>query len=141
MANKITLKQFVAAQKEAAAAGAIIPGYLVELKADGELQAHSTGAGDINSLYIAKADDYIGKGIDEDYASGDQVRYEVGHNGEEYNMLLAVGESVTKDDLLESAGDGTLQADTGSAARLKAAETVDNSGGSEAVRIKVEVIK
>ena len=141
MANKITLKQFVAAQKEAAAAGAIIPGYLVELKADGELQAHSTAAGDINGLYVAKAEDYIGNTIDEEYSAGDQVRYEVGHNGEEYNMLLAAGESVTKEDLLESAGDGTLQADTGSAARLKAVEVVDNSGGSEPTRIKVEVIK
>lgn len=153
--NKITLKQYVEAQKEAPAAIEVTPGELLEETSAGEVQPHSTAGGNCVPL-IAKVEGYIGKNIDETYAAGDQVRYEAGHTGEEYHMFLAAGENVSQGDLLESAGNGAFQAHTPqsvdeggtatytiyqNAARFKAAESVDNSGGAEAVRIKVEVIK
>lgn len=152
MPNKITLKQFVATQKEAPAAAVITPGELLEETSAGKVQPHSSAGGNCVPL-IPKAEDYIGNNIDESYSADDQVRYEVGYPGEEYYMFLAAGENVAEGDLLESNGAGAFQAHTlptasgdssdiyVDAARFKAAEVVDNSGGAEPIRIKVEVVK
>ncbi|MCK8824725.1 hypothetical protein [Fuchsiella alkaliacetigena] len=149
--KKIHIKQYVDCQKEAPAAAEITPGELLE-EVDGKVQPHSS-AGENCIPLVAKEEGYIGRSIDETYSEDDQVRYEVGHTGERFYMLLGAGEDVGKDDLLESAGNGALQAhdeptaDGDSsviqvdAARFKAVEAVDNSGETEKTRIRVEVIK
>jgi len=94
-----------------------------------------------------------GKGIDDDYAADDHVEYVTARTGVEVYALLAAGESVTVDDPLESAGNGKLALHTGSddadttatqtyydgAVVGHALEAVDNSGGSNPVRVRVEV--
>lgn len=96
-------------QKEALAnAAGIKPGHLVELMSTGKLRVHAT-AGAQCQRGFALENNLIGDGIDDAYASGDNVIYEVFPPGCEVNAFIDVGENITKGDLLISSGDGSLK--------------------------------
>lgn len=94
-----------------------------------------------------------GKGIDEDYPTDDAVEYRTCQTGDVVYTFINTGENASIDDPLESAGNGSLSVHTGSsdadttstqtyydgAVVGHALESVDNSGGSSPVRIRVEV--
>lgn len=134
--------------KEGLADEAITPGALLERTATG-FANHGTAAGNAAASF-ADINPEIGRGLDTDYADGDQIRVAFCAPGVEVNALVAAGaDAITAGDYLESAGDGTLRlvatdTDTPQGLRegivARALEAVDNSGGGSAVRIKVEVV-
>lgn len=138
---------FIHNERLAAAGSAIVPGMLVE-ETGGEVQEHSTAAGNAQKLF-ALANLANGNTIDDAYAVGDTVRYGAAHSGQEaYALLAAAATAVTDGAALESAGDGTLRIQTANAATSNAErdgvvayamEAVDNSGGGSTARIKVRV--
>lgn len=126
-------------QHEGTALGTITPGMLVE-RAAGGVQAHST-AGDVANTSFANEYALTGGTIDRDYILDDQVIFTSYNPGSGVYALLADGENAAEAALLASNGDGTLAvAGDDEVAVAQAVEAVDNSGGSDAVRIRVEVI-
>ena len=143
----ITLKGH-GCRKEGLASEAISAGHLVEFGGSADLQKHSTAAGTARKCF-ALENDLVGGGIDDAYASGDQVQTAVFMSGcEVYALVAASAPAIAKGDALESAGDGTLRkaatdAATDTTQRNSivgyALEAVDNSGGGAPARIRVEV--
>lgn len=128
-------------KKERTAGSALTPGYLVERNSSGEVVPHGTAAGtEVTPAFHVPGP--AGQDIDTDSPSGSNAHYRVCSNGVEVYAWLAAGENVSEDQVLESAGDGTLQADTAAGADfpVRTLEGVDNSGATSAARIKVEVI-
>lgn len=127
-------------QHEAIALGAITPGMLVE-RAAGGVQACTADGAPANTAF---ANEYAltGRGIDDAYATDDQVIFTTyGPGAGVYALVAAGAAAITEGALLSSAGDGTLEAaGTDVVAIAQALEAVDNSGGGSAVRIKVEII-
>jgi hypothetical protein len=126
-------------QRELVAGGSITPGMLVERNSSGVLVAHA-GAGLAAQAAFAVENEAVGRGIDDAYASGDQVPYRIFAEGHQVYAILAAGQNVSKDALLQSAGNG----------RLSAAATADNvvaialeavDATSAAKRIRVEICK
>lgn len=138
------------------------PGELVEFASDGRVQPHSSapdlnGNGSALPRFAIEARD-LGKGIDDTYTydsnddEGENCRYARPSPGTKVQAWLAAGENVNDGDSLESAGNGALQQHTGldpagdgtdtiadNLVVAEADESVDNSGGSDAVRIWVTV--
>jgi hypothetical protein len=141
-------------QKEAAAGGTITPGHLVQYSAADTVTVHGTAGGNARKAF-AREWDIQGKGIDNDYSSGERVMYYVCRPGDEVYALVAAGASaISVGDALESAGDGTLRKKAATTIDATATttyteyedsvvgyakEAVNNSGGSSEARIKVEV--
>src|SRR3990172_11598410 len=94
--------------KERKANAAITPGDLVELMSTGNIRRHATLGGAAQRAFALESD-LIGKGINDDYAAGESVRYGVFLPGSEAFPLLVAGESCSIGDFLESAGNGKLQ--------------------------------
>lgn len=144
-------------------AGTITPGMLCVDNSSGNLIAHNVVSGK-GPWKIAIEDALQGKTIDDNYVSGDLVRFHHPRPGNWYYMLLKAGENVAIGDKAVSAGDGTLQkgvagqpdlsawnagtdptaaqataiggAVAGMVGRFK--EAVNNTGGTP-VRIRVEI--
>ena len=91
------------------AAAAITPGMLVELTSAGKVQAHSTAGGNAQRMF-AFEDELQGKGINDAYATDDKVQVWVCRPGDQVYAILPDGQNIAVGDLLESAGDGMLQA-------------------------------
>ncbi len=135
-------------RKEAAAGGVITPGHLIEKSSTGTVVVHNSGADNAMKLFAVE-NDLVGKGIDDDYASGDNVLYEACHSGMEVFALVIDGTAaILQAAFLESDGAGGVQTAVADAAtdtdqRIaiigQALEAVDNSGGGAPVRIKMEV--
>ena len=135
-------------RKEGIASEAITPGHLVEFGGSNDLQKHGTAAGNARKAFAVE-NDLIGDGINDAYATGEQVQYNVFQSGDEVYALVADGATaITKGAGVESAGDGTVRITSTSSATSDlerdgivgyALEAVDNSGGGSAVRIRIEV--
>lgn len=128
-------------KNERTAGGNLTPGYLVERNASGEVIPHATAAGtDVTPAFHVPGP--AGQDIDTDTPSGSNAHYRVAQPGVKVYALLATGENVAEDEKLESAGDGTLQADSAGGADfpVRTLEAVDASGASDPVRVEVEVI-
>jgi hypothetical protein len=123
--------------KERAAGGAITPGHLIEKNASDEVVVHATAAGAVAQTAFALEDQAQGRGIDDAYAAGERVVYQVFTPGEEVYAILENGANVAIGAALESNGAGELQARTTGQVVAFALEAVNASGG--ATRIKVEV--
>jgi hypothetical protein len=144
-------KEYPLAPLDASGNGAITPGMLVELTA-GEVRPHSSQAGDVAPTMIAveglnlDASSITMGDIDTDYDDDNgAVKVWFPKSGSEAYMLLGAGANVSKHGLLQSASDGYLMAYNASSptprrAVARALEDKNNSAGSAAVRIKVEVI-
>lgn len=124
-------------RKEGEASEAITPGMLIEFGGSADVQKHSTVGGQARRAF-ALENDLIGKGVDDAYAAGDVVQYGVFVPGAEVYAKLTGGETCTKGDALESAGNGLLQVSStpveGSIVAW-ALETVSVAGS----RVKAEV--
>lgn len=155
-------------RKDGVANAAISPGELLEVAGLTDtgvdtaplLQPHSA-APDLNGNgsalpRFALENSHTGGGLADDYAVDDAVDYKVMEPGDEVYAFLAAGEVASPDDPMESAGNGALAVHTGASTTGDgtgtasedvaddvvvgyAMESVDNSGGAEPVRVRVEV--
>lgn len=145
MPKTISLKgEFI--RKEGIASGVITPGHLIEFGGSNDVQVSDT-AGEPCRKAFALENDLVGKGIDDDYASGEVVQYGVFPPGAEVYAWLDDDQTVNKGDPLSSNGNGRLQA--AQAFDFSPHKIADyivafaledvSGGGSLPVRIKVEV--
>lgn len=126
--------------------GAVEAGMLLAETANG-VAPHATAAGVVHQVLIAK--DMRGRGFELGgaYPSGDLITVLKANGGADLTLLLDAGENVTDDTKLVSNGNGYLRAfdsaagDTETAVVALASEAVDNSAGTEAVGIDVEVAR
>lgn len=118
----------------------VTPGMLVTRTATG-VRPHNV-AGATATPTFAVENGAVGRGIDDAYTVGEQCIYKAYAVGSGVNALAhAGGAAIAVGAFLKSAGDGTLElAGDDEVAVAQALEAVDNSGGSSAVRIAVEVI-
>ena len=72
------------------------------------IPAHSTEHGNVLPMFAVE-DALQGRGIDDDYSSGDKVRCWTPLRGDVVNAILEDGEAVSIGDFLESNGSGYLQ--------------------------------
>jgi hypothetical protein len=105
----IKIKNYSNIFEEYTAAGAIIPGMLIELIAAGTVQAHGTASGSALPMFPLE-DEFQGKTINDAYSAGDIIpQVWIPGRGDQVFALLDDGENVIKGDFLESAGNGFLQ--------------------------------
>ena len=151
MAKKsIILKDFLKVFEEYEAAGTITPGMLIEYTSAGKVQAHSSAGANVIPM-LALEDELQGNDIDDDYSSGDQVQCWIPQRGAQALLMVADGQDISVGDLLESDGNGKVQAHAADSAGTlypkqivgEALEAVDMSGSSAADpsgRIKVRIL-
>ena len=114
--NTILLRNIDTFLKEAPGNGTITPGDFLERATDGDFQRQST-SGQPGPILIALENDLEGDGIDDDYASGDNIRAAYLRPGDEVYAFVAASAAaiVIGDELVfdGAAGvkKGTLQAD------------------------------
>ena len=126
--NTVILKDYLKIREEYEAAAAITPGYLIEMTSAGKVQAHSSAGQNMIHMF-ALEDELQGNGISDAYSSGDQVQCWIPQRGDQVYALLDDGESVTKGDFLESAGNGNLQKYTADTEAIG----VNSSGNVESI--------
>jgi hypothetical protein len=138
MAYTIKIKKYSDHIEEIAAGGTITPGHLIAEGSAGTVVVHAS-AGQNAIPMFALEDELQGKAITDNYASGDQVQCWIPYRGDQVYAILADGEDIAIGDLLESAGDGTLQKHVASSAGAveyplavvaQATEAVDMSGSA-----------
>lgn len=154
-AKKIVLKATGAEQYGGALADATItPGDLIKRTATGVIR-HATAAGNAMPMFAVNSADQ-NRGIDSDYASGEDVPFVIAQRGAQiYGVVAASAAAIAVGDYLESNGAGGLRkhtaqavAEGGSASYsiqangpiAIALEAVDNSGGGTKVRIRAEIL-
>lgn len=127
-------------RKEGKAQGAITPGDFIERASDGDFIRH-TAVG-TNSLLYAVENTSNGGGIDDDYATGDNVLANYAQSGDEvYGFVAASAVAIVIGDPLEFDGAGGFKKDAdGSNTQAYALTAVDNSAGGSKARIKVEIL-
>lgn len=132
--------QSVTRDKEGQAGEALKPCTLVDASVRSNVVKHGT-LGAKTPVAVVLERDWVGQGVeDTTIPSGDNFKWRVFRTGEEVLMLLKAGESVAEGASLESAGNGELQAVSTGTALVQARETIDNSTGTDATFIKVEVL-
>jgi hypothetical protein len=144
MASKrsVVLKGSPQVSEQGVASATVKPGYLVKGVSS---VAHQTSTTKVPKAFAMERDE-LGAGIDNAhqgsgtvsafYASGDRVKVGVFYAGCEVTAFVASGQNITEDDLLESAGDGTLsEGSTNPIAR--AMETLGAVTTTTAVRVQL----
>jgi hypothetical protein len=140
MANRVILLMGQPIQNEdAAAAEAITPGQLVALNGSGLVIKQAT-ASIATSRTFAMERDEMGNDIDTDYAIGDTVKVGAFHQGERVLGFIASGQNISVGDMLESAGGGNLKVFGSGVVLAKALESVNNTAGPGAARIRLEIV-
>lgn len=91
-----------------AASEAITPGHLVERQAASTVRKHAT-AGGATALLIALEREEMGRGVEVDYAIGDQVKVGAFGPGTRFAGYIASGQNLNIGDKVESAGNGTFR--------------------------------
>lgn len=147
--------------KSAPCTDACFPGDLLEGDAQGRLHLHPLRGGSAGRRLFAVEND-MGGGIDTAWMAGDTVNYVVARPGDEINARVApYARAIAANDLLVSAGDGTLEWDNRQQSLVdgpldeqpgydipagksvgnigRALEAVDNSAGAAASRLRIEV--
>jgi len=127
--------------EEGRAASTIKPGMLIKMNSAGNLIPHGT-AGGVAEKSFALEDALQGRGIDDNYASGELVSYALQSPGDVVFAFLSAGEHATPDEFLTSNGDGTLKVAGGSDNRIAAAlEEMDLSDTSDVdTRMRVRIL-
>jgi hypothetical protein len=115
---------------EGIAAEEVKPGHLAAFDSNGKLIKHATAGGNAQARFVVEQE-FIGDGIDEAYAAGDQVQFVVGRPGDEIYGFIAASQTIKKGDPLESNGAGLLRKHTEPA--------VDEDGSAE-VTVYVDAI-
>lgn len=110
MSNKHTIKleNFSDIFEEYAAAATVTPGDLLMLTSAGKVQRHNAAGQNVLPRFAVE-DELQGKGIDDNYASGNQVNTWIPQRGDVVNVTLEDGETVVIGDYAESAGNGHVQ--------------------------------
>ena len=123
MAKSVIIKNYLKVFEEYKAAGAITPGFLIELTSAGTVQAASEEGGTVLPMFAIE-DELQGKTITDNYAQHDVVQCWIPQRGDIVNAILKQGETVVIGDYLVSKGDGTLK-------KYSARElTADDSGAT-----------
>lgn len=136
MAKKvIALKGQPILNEDGVAGEAITPGHLV--KGVDTILKHAT-AGGVAMKNFAMERDEMGKTIDDAYAINDTVKVGSFHAGMRVNALIASGQNITKDDFMESAGNGTLRKFASGTILGRALETT--GAVTATTRLTVEII-
>lgn len=151
--NTIKLKNYLNIFEEYVASGEIYPGMLLNFSAANTVRAHNDDAPANACLPMFALEDALqGKGIDDEYVSGDPVNVWIPTRGDEVYAILEDGQNIAVGDFLESNGAGYLQKFTsGNGAIAVALEALDLSGSTgledssetplgTARRIKVKMI-
>lgn len=121
--------------EDGAAAAAITPGYLVDGIAS--IAVHSSAGAAVQRSFALERNE-LGKDIDDAYASGDYVKVGVFKPGERVLAWVASGQTITANDRLESAGNGTLRALASGVCLGRALETL--GAVTVLTRVRVEII-
>ena len=109
--------------RQGVANAALTPGMLIEQMSTGKFRKHGTAGGVKPSPLFAREEEYVGGGIDTEYAADDSLPYVVAHPGAQVYAVVAAGAAaIVIGDLLESDGAGGVRKCT--------AYLTDNSGGT-----------
>lgn len=133
-------------ENTAEAATEILPGMLLKINSDDKVIAHDE-AGGIAERIFALENFVVGTAKGIVYTPGERVPYALASRGTYVNALLAPGESVEIGNFLQPGGDGALALIPGAVSESDQAgtfigtarEEVDNSLGSDPVRILVRI--
>ena len=120
--NTIKLIKYSDVIREHVAHAAIIPGALLSLNSDNEVLNHATAGGNVVPIMFALEDELQGKGINDNYAAGDQVQVWLPKAGDVVYALLNDDDTFSIGDLVESDGYGKV--------RVHAADPGDSTTGS-----------
>lgn len=140
MPRTVNLKgEFV--QKERQANAAITPGDLIELMSTGKVRRHA-GLGTAAQRAFALENDVIGRGITDDYAQNEVVKYGVFAPGAEVYAWMDINESCNIGDFLESNGTGKLQVASTPVEGTHVGIALEQitGGGGVAKRVKIEIV-
>jgi hypothetical protein len=134
----IVLKSLYGRKDEGRAAEAVTPGHLIDLDVNLKVVKHATAAAVANVLpRFAIEDGLAGKTIEDAYAANDLVFLHYAQEGDEIYALLDAGENVAANAVLESAGNGNLQAVTTGRAIAKTLEAVDATAATKRVKVQI----
>lgn len=146
--NTIKVKKYSDVIEEYEAGGAITPGHLIALNSAGKVVVHAGAQANVLPMF-ALEDELQGNGIDDAYASGDQVQCWIPYRGDIVYALLEDGQDVNIGDFLVSSGTGTLTVASDESAGPtevivgQALEAVDLSGSANLTadgRILIRII-
>lgn len=123
--------------------GAVKPGHLLTKLSTGKVDGHSSSGGAVNPIMVAFEDGLRGdRDVFDAYAADDIVPYGVPQRGDIIQMWLpAAATAVVVGSLLMSNGDGNVALRTSTNVVIGTAEeAIDNSAGSDPVRIAVKIV-
>jgi len=123
---------------EAKAGGAITPGHILALGADGVVSVSGASAATRIPTLVARENEVVGGGIDDAYAAADRVLYYHLRPGDEFYGILATGANVATGAALTYSA-GVLAAAGGNYVIAQAMEAVNNTTGAP-VRIRARAI-
>lgn len=129
---KVRTSNFLVEKEEGVVAEAFYPGHLLEWNSDKELIKHDSSGGHCAPLMVALEDVYQGNGVDTVYVVDDVAIALICKPGAFINVRVKDGENITVGDILESAGDGTVQAYTSGTPLGTAMSACDMSSSSAA---------
>jgi len=122
------------------AEGAIRPGMLISPNSAGKAVPHPTAAGKTAAVF-ARENSLVGKSIDDNYVQGDTVLSWEARTGDWIYALIEPSSNVAIGALLESNGEGLLQAQSGNFSLARALEAVNSTGGpATGTRIRVSIL-
>lgn len=122
------------------AEGQIKPGMLLNVDNQGRFIPHAVAAGQASAIF-ARENSLAGRSIDQNYVQHDTVLAWNAQSGDWIYALLETGNNVALGALLESNGEGLLQAQSGNFSVARALEAVNATGGpATGTRIRVEVL-
>lgn len=125
--------------EDSQASEAITPGHLVEIHSTSSIRRHATAAGAAARNFALDRVE-LGDDIDTPYAIGDTVKVGAFPPGSRVNAIIASGQNIARGAFLESAGDGTLRVYASGVRLGVALESVNNSAGPSAARLRTEVL-
>lgn len=136
----ILLSNCYALQREGKTAGVVRPGMLLNIRNQAAIVAHNE-AGQECQVAVAVENDLVGKGIDDNYANPEQIRYVILGDGERFFGIIDENQNIVAGDLLSSSGDGTLREAVNVDFVIGIARTGAVTGAAATARIVVEVAK
>lgn len=125
---------------ERPAAGAITPGHLVKLGSGNTFTVQNTANAKVPTVF-ALENELIGLGIDDNYASGDNVQAEHMYPGMQVNALVAASAAaLVIGDLVEQSTDGTVRKLVTGTPLGMVLVAIDNSAGASPARCQIALI-
>lgn len=105
--SKIKVKDYLHINMELTAAGTITPGMLIKQTTATACNVHASSQGDAFPMF-ALEDQLQGRGITDNYSSGERVQCWIPTRGDEVYAILKDGKSVSIGTFVASNGDGKL---------------------------------